>query len=518
MIKPLLASVISGAGLALVFPPWQTDLLVWIALIPLLWSIHVSERPSMAAFYGWVCGLVFFGIDIKWVYVTLTEHGHFTEYLAGIILVVMIGFLALYIAFFAYVSRFIYRTGLSYCIVFPIAWVVVEYIRTYALTGFPWDLLGYALSQRPHLIQVVDITGVFGLSFLIVFVNSAILETLVNRTKSFASVVTHLAIGIILIAACALYGVTKMADYENQPDAQPRHTVGVLQGAIPQGVKWNESYRSLTFSRYEDLAGQAVASGAELLIWPETSVPVVIGGEDLAWMGAIEISKKFETPMLIGAPSQTDSSGLVSYFNSAFLVNASEILFGYDKIHLVPFGEYMPLNWMFPMGPGIAAREADFTPGSSMTLMKPVNFPPFSVLICYEAIFPELSRMAVNNGAQWLVNITNDGWFDSSSAPYQHLNMAKFRSIENRVWLVRAANTGISAAFSPTGRLVDSVALGEAGWINVEIPQSKEVGGFYTKFGDLFAWSCIIAFIISLSWALIHKERSEGIKYDPIRH
>ena len=517
MTKSLLASVISGALLALVFHPWQLDLLVWIALIPFFWSIHNSENPSKAALCGWVFGFFFFSVNVSWVYDTLTVHGHFSDFLALTLLLVMIGFLSLFTSLFAYISRVARNSGYSCCLIFPTAWVSAEYLRTYALTGFPWDLLGYSLSQSSNLIQIVDITGVYGLSFLIVFVNSAILEALVNRTQSFSGVVAELAVGIILIAVCALYGWTKISVYTERQKTQTVNTVGILQGAIPQGVKWSESYRSLTFSKYGELATESVSKGAELLIWPETSVPVVIGGENLAWMEAIEISKKVNTPMLIGAPSQTDSSGVTSYFNSAFLLDGSEILSGYDKIHLVPFGEYMPLNWLFPVGPGMAAREADFSPGTAMTLMKPLHLPTFSVLICYEAIFPELSRMAVNNGAQFLVNITNDGWFDTTSAPYQHLFMAKFRSIENRVWLLRAANTGISGAFDPTGRLVDSIGLGESGWINIQMPAPHEVGSFYTKFGDLFAWACIIVISMIFLWALTHKQRSEGIKYEPFR-
>ena len=166
----------------------------------------------------------------------------------------------------------------------------------------------------------------------------------------------------------------------------------------------------------------------------------------------------------------------------------------------------------------MAAREADFSAGTVMTVMKTGNLPAFSVLICYEAIFPELSRMAINNGARFLVNITNDGWFDTTSAPHQHLFMAKFRSIENRVWLLRAANTGISGAFDPTGLLVDSIDLGESGWINIQMSAPNSVGSFYTKFGDLFAWSCIIVFSLILFRALTHQQTSEGMKYEPIRH
>ncbi len=518
MTKLLLASATSGILVALAFPPWQFDMLAWIGLIPLFWSISNSKTAPQAVVLGWVYGLCFFSIDVRWIYDTLTVHGHFSEFLAFAVLALMIAILAMSTGAFSYLSRFAHKSGLPYWIIFPTAWVSIEYVRTYIFTGFPWDLLGYSLSHRPNLIQIADITGVYGLSFLLVFVNGSVFEALVNRGKSYAGVVTELVAGIFLIATCAIYGWTQIAHYEEQSAGKAVHTVGILQGAIPQGVKWSESYRSLTFQTYEELAKHASSEGASLLIWPETSVPVVIGGEDLSWMGAMEISKKLKTPMLIGAPSQTDSLGTINYFNSAFLVNGSEILSDYDKIHLVPFGEYMPLGWLLPLGPGMAAREADFTPGSVMTVMKSPGLPPFSVLICYEAIFPDLSRMAILNGAHFLVNITNDGWFDTSSAPFQHLSMAKFRAIENRTWLLRAANTGISGAFDPTGHLTTSIPLGKSGWINIKMPDPVVAASFYTKFGDVFALSCIMIFSMTFFVALVKKEKSEGFKYDSIRH
>ncbi len=518
MKKSLLASATSGLLLATAFPPWQLDLIVWIALVPLLWSIRSCRTSTEAALCGWVSGFFFFSVDVRWVYDTLTVHGHFSPYLSVVILFLMTISLAFSTAVFGFLCRLACKSIAPGWVIFPTVWVSVEYARTYALTGFPWDLLGYSLAQRLNLVQVADITGVYGLSFVIVFINSVVLETFSKRNKSFYPLMTQIVLGIVLITFCSVYGWYQLGRHAEESPSENSSTIGILQGGIPQGVKWNEAYRSLTFNTYENFAEQSVSAGAELLIWPETSVPVVIGGEDLAWMRAMEISSKLKTPMLIGAPSQTDTRGEINFFNSAFLVNGSEILSGYDKIHLVPFGEYMPLGWLFPLGPGMAAREADFSPGANMTLMKPLDLPAFSVLICYEAIFPDLSRLAVNNGAQFLVNITNDGWFDSSSAPFQHLSMAKFRSIENRVWLIRSANTGISAAIDPAGRIVDSISLAESGWINVKIPEQVNVGSLYTKYGDVFALSCIIIMTLTLVSALIHKEKREGLQYDTIRH
>ncbi len=514
----LLASSFSGIFLALVFPPWRIDLLVWLALVPLLWSIRSSRNFQQAAYCGWVSGFFFFLIDLRWIYDTLTIHGHFSTYISGAISLLLTAGMAMGTAFFCGFSRFVHNAGIPYWIIFPVNWIGVEFARTFLFSGFPWDLLGYSLSERSNLIQVVDITGVYGLSFLIVFVNNAILETLVNRKTSFTSVATQLIFAVVMIAGCTVYGWTRISLYADQINESKTYTIGVLQGAISQDVKWNDAYRSLTFRTYDELAKESVLNGANLLIWPETSIPVVIGGEDLAWMDAINISRNLNTPMLIGAPSQTDSKGQINYYNSAFLVDGSEILSAYDKIHLVPFGEYMPLSWLIPLGPGMAAREADFTPGAVMTVMSPPTIPSFSVLICYEAIFPALSRIAINNGARFLVNITNDGWFDMTAAPAQHLSMAKFRAVENRVWLLRSANTGISAAVDPVGRIVNSIPLGQSGWMNVNMPQPTGVGSFYTKFGDVFALSCIIIMALTFFWAALHNMKFKGIRYDTIRH
>ncbi len=200
--------------------------------------------------------------------------------------------------------------------------------------------------------------------------------------------------------------------------------------------------------------------------------------------------------MLIGAPSEKMVGKEIHYYNSALLVDGTHVRERYDKIHLVPFGEYMPLSWLLPLGPGIAAREADYSAGDTMTVMSLPHCPRFSVLICYEAIFPELARLAVNKGAEMLLNITNDGWFGRSGAPYQHLAMAGMRSVENRVWLVRAANTGISAAFDPTGRMVRQIPLDKQGFFIVRVSAHTGAETFYSRFGDVFAWVCVLICVV----------------------
>ena len=295
---------------------------------------------------------------------------------------------------------------------------------------------------------------------------------------------------VLASALILLYGHIRIKQFSPTDNDAGGFAIGVLQGNIPQEVKWEGAGRQATFATYKRLGRKAVEQGAQLLVWPETAAPVVFGSGDPDSKLPGLISKELGVPMLVGAPSVRSGEDS-NYYNSAFLVDSGTLRFRYDKMHLVPFGEYMPWSWILPLGPGIAAREADYSSGDTMTVMHWRNCPPFSVLICYEAIFPELARLAVRNGAKLLVNITNDGWFGATGAPYQHLAMAGLRSVENRVWLLRAANTGISAAFDPSGRMVKSLPLQHEGLFTVTVSEPHAPNSFYSRFGDVFAWGCV---------------------------
>jgi len=341
------------------------------------------------------------------------------------------------------------------------------------------------------VIQLADVTGIYGVSFLIVLVNAAFWETarsLMDRES--------LPVGTICAAAAAVvltlsYGSWRLSEFPLDNEGNGGFRIGILQGNIAQEIKWEQQAREHTFQTYERLGREAVRNGARFLVWPETSVPVVFGDRDADWQRPGVISHALGVPMLVGAPAAEVVSNAIHYYNSAFLVDDGVLRERYDKIHLVPFGEYMPLSWLLPLGPGIAAREADYSPGTQMKVMQMDSGPRFSVLICYEAIFPELSRAALNNGADLLINITNDGWFGATAAPYQHFAMARVRSVENRVWLVRCANTGISAVFDPAGRVVSEIPLEKEGAVTVRIPGKVAAGSLYSHLGDVFALSCL---------------------------
>lgn len=489
-MKNSLAVVGGGILLALAFPQFRLDFLSWIAFVPLFLVLERDPSAVRAPLYGVAFGIAFFVMDMSWIYYTVRTHGHFATVPAVLTFLGLILALAAFPAAFASAVAFCSRRGLPLFLTAPFVWTAIEYVRAIAFTGFPWDLVGYSQAEILHVVQIADLTGIYGVSFLILLVNGAVahlIQSAVRRSRPTPMLLGTACLAVILTL---LYGQLRLQDFPAAPESDANCRIAVLQGNIPQEAKWEPEERALTFSTYEQLGFQAVQNGANLLIWPETSIPVVLGSRDRDALRPCEISRKLATQMLVGAPYCETVEGEVRYYNSAFLVEAEAFKARYDKIHLVPFGEYMPLSWLFPLGPGIAAREVDYTAGQSMTVMVVQGCPRFSVLICYEAIFPELARIAVSNGAQMLVNITNDGWFGATAAPYQHLAMARLRSVENRVWLLRSANTGVSAAFDAGGRMVTSIPLQRQGYFIVQAPQVARPGSFYSRFGDIFAWLC----------------------------
>ncbi len=508
MIPVALAAAVSGLLFSLSFPPTNFHLLAWISFVPLFWGLNKDPGPHSAAFCGFYFGLVFFALDASWIFPTLVVHGHFAFVSAFLLFVTMVATLALFPAAFGFLVALFSRRGHSLVAISPVVWTATEYLRSVALTGFPWDLAGYSQADTLMVIQVVDITGIYGVSFLVILVNACVWE-LAQAAHAFkrpnwkALAATFATIVLVLA-----YGKIRLDHFPSHSASSADFAVGILQGNVAQEIKWDENARNLTFRVYEELGKKAVEEGAKLLLWPETAVPVLFGSPSLEWRRAGFISEKLGVPMVVGAPSAKLVKGRIHYFNSALLVNGPAVQSRYDKIHLVPFGEYMPLSWLLPIGPGMAAREADYSPGDTISVMHVDGCPPFSVLICYEAIFPELSRWALRSGARMLTNITNDGWFLDTPAPYQHLAMARTRAVENRAWLLRCANTGISAAFDPGGRMVNSLALNQRGVLVIHVPPSPASGSFYTRFGDIFVWGCLgvlLILFLSITWETLRR-------------
>ncbi|HMK34058.1 MAG TPA: apolipoprotein N-acyltransferase [Desulfomonilaceae bacterium] len=507
MKTSLAAAAAAGFLLALAFPPFNLDFLAWIAFVPLLCVLEQDGTPGRAPFYGAAFGIAFFMLDMNWIYSTLVTHGHFGAVPAVLTFLALIFMLAAFPAGFASAVAVCGRRGFSVFLTAPFIWTGIEYIRAVIFSGFPWDLAGYSQAGRLHVVQIADITGIYGISFLLLLVNGAAADLIQSVAQKKRPRLLMLGIAVLIAVSAIMYGQVRILEFSPASPSGESCPIGVLQGNIPQEMKWEARTRELTFSTYERLGAAAVREGARLLIWPETSVPVLFGTRDPDTQQPGRISEILGVPMLVGAPYCETVDGNDYYYNSALLMDGVNLTGRYDKIHLVPFGEYMPLSWLLPLGPGIAAREADYSPGHFMTVLSVPGCVPFSVLICYEAIFPDLARAALANGAQLLVNITNDGWFGDTGAPYQHLAMAKLRSVENRVWLLRSANTGISAAFDPAGNMVTSIPLQKEGYFVVTVPRAGRAGSFYCSFGDIFAWLCVAACGCMGLWCFITRDR-----------
>jgi apolipoprotein N-acyltransferase len=276
--------------------------------------------------------------------------------------------------------------------------------------------------------------------------------------------------------------------------------VAIVQPSIEQAVKWDPAFQAETLAVYRALTVQAARSAPTVVVWPETAIPTLLRRDPVALDQLRKLSEELKTPLLLGTVDRRTEAAAQRYFNSAFLLSGTGIQAAYDKIHLVPFGEYIPLSWLIGFVRQWAEFISEFTAGTQLTVF-PLGGAPFGVVICYEGVFPELFRGFVARGAGWMVNMTNDAWFGRTSGPWQHLAMLPFRAVEHRVAIARAANTGVSAFIDPDGRIRASLPLFERGVLTARLPL-RRAATFYTRAGDLFAYLCLALTGLSGLWAL----------------
>jgi apolipoprotein N-acyltransferase len=505
MTKPtrpshFIAAVLSGLLLAAAFPKLDQTYLLIFALMPLLWALR--GKSLKAGFWlGLVAGLAHYVAMLYWIVFVTHVFGHLPLIIAIGILFLLAGYLSLYSAVWGLGVVWGTRRGLGLIWWAPVLWVTLEMGQTYIISGFPWDLLGNGLFLYPVLLQLTDITGVYGLSFLIVLVNACLYRLLFPPQGQAAPVKQAVVVALIL-AAWVGYGYYRLAQVDALAAASPKIKVAVCQGNLKQGEKWKKEMVVATLDRYSELTRQV--KGAQLIIWPETAAPFLFMRTPDLDARVREIAKESEAYLLFGSPAIELTTEGERYFNRAFLLNPEGQTIGsYDKAHLVPYGEYVPLRRFFPFIGKMVPMVGDFAEGP---VGATVSLPEGAIgpLVCYESIFPYLSRAQVKNGARLLVNITNDAWFGKTAAAYQHLSMAVIRAAENHVCLSRAANTGISAFIDGAGRIL---------WTSeIYVPDAHAVelawlpgGSLYTRIGDVFAWVCVI--ICGLALILARRQR-----------
>jgi apolipoprotein N-acyltransferase len=492
-------ATVSGLLLAASFPTIQFHLLAWFALIPLLMALKNSSVRN-GFWTGGITGLVYFAGTVHWVTNSVHFYGGIPLIPASLITLLLCAYLAIYPALFGAALVHVRKNYPSLAfLAAPALWTALELARTYVFSGFPWSLLGYTQYTALSVIQVADITGVYGISFLIVLVNAALAGLIWDRKRF----IPLLAAGSIL-ALVLSYGVLQL----RKPDAKGTFKVAVIQGNIEQDQKWDPAYQTQVTGVYERLTQKAEKLHPDLILWPETATPFYFnspGKADQEQTADLErFVKRNHVPILFGSPTYEVLPGRVVHLrNSAFLLSPEGMAIAeYHKFHLVPFGEYVPLKSVLFFVDKMVQAIGDFQPGKEYTVMAvPIlgqQDVKVSTVICYEIIFPDLVRRFVDRGATVITTITNDAWFGRTAAPYQHFSMAVFRAVENRVPVARAANTGISGFIDAKGKILQmSGIFVEADLMQALAPGSSKT--FYTRYGDLFSYACVIFSLILLA-------------------
>jgi len=502
-----LLSLLSGILLILSFPDFDLEFLAWFALVPLLYAVEGKELWNCFKL-GFITGLISFLGILYWIIVAVHTYGNVPLVLSGLVLLLLVGYLSLFIGAFTFLYQFIQtRLKLRTVLLAPLLWVSLEYLRSFFLTGFPWASLGHSQYMNLPFIQMADITGVYGLSFMILMVNASLHMVILQWSKRNFPL-REVAITVLLLLGFLAYGYLKTGAVDRDMARKPPVKVGLIQGNIDQSIKWDESFQKETLKIYERLSLKAAEGKPDLIIWPETATPFFFQDAKEFQPMVLDIPRQTNAFLLFGTPSYKIEKGKIHHYNSALLISPSGELKGkYDKIHLVPYGEYVPFGEYISLG-SLGEGIGNFKPGKGI-----FNFTlpqgKFGVVICFEIIFPDLCRRFVKQGADFLVTITNDAWFGRTSAPRQHLTIATFRAVENRVYIARSANTGISALIDPVGRIIQQggIFTEEAMTGTIRLSSHKT---FYTLYGDVFAWICCAVSILLFGNALILNRRKRG--------
>ena len=439
---------------------------------------------------GLTTGTAYFVGTIYWTGTVLVQFGDLPVVIAYVGMLLLAAYLALYPAVTAVViSRLIARFGVRALFFAPAAWVATEFARGYVFGGFPWVPLGNSQVTVLPLAQLASIFGVYGLSALVAYVNATLAFALLTSGRQRS---TAVAAAAVVVLATGAWGTWRVADGALTRQGDPIR-VGLIQGNIAQEDKWKPSESRRIFTTYLAMTRDAVRRGAEYVIWPESSTPFSF--EDPTDNPAAdamvrELARETRVPMLFGS-DQVIRSATPELYNAAFLVTPEgKTAAVYRKVHLVPFGEFFPLQrWITFVAP-LVQRFAPFSAGDG-PVMLPVGTHRASTAICYEVVFPELSRAAVLAGSELLTTVTNDGWYGYSSAPYQHFELASMRAIEQGRYLARAANTGISGVVDPYGRIVAKSGIFEQITVIAEARflTSRTV---YAQIGDVVAYASIV--------------------------
>ena len=490
--RALLAAA-SGVTLALSFPNYNLAFLAWISIgLLILASAGASGRQS--PLYGFIHGLAFYPVGLPWIDTVMHQYGNVDPLSSAGLLLLLAATFGLLLTIFSWgVGRASRKSVELACVLAPFLWVALELVRTrLPILGFPWCLAGYAATGSLGLLQIVSVTGIYGLSFLIAAYGSLF---------AYAILTGRQRVWKILLVATALLIFAGVSGKYLVPRAEAHHIAHLVQTDFPQSEEYPSNWMQVhaqDMKELEEMSVDAARGEPGIIIWPEVPAPFSL--QDLAFQRlAARIAQDSGQDFLVGIVDwKRNESGKWIATNSAVLLDPSgHRVFTYDKIHLVPFGEYVPLRKYLTFAKRLTADISDFTPG---TLYRVGVIPGgrFGVFICYESIFPDEIRQFSLGGANLLINISNDGWFGRSSAPAQHLMMARVRAVEARRWLLRGTNNGYTVSIDPYGRTVASLAPDMRGQLDAPYDFRTDTS-LYVRFGDWLAWVCVAVSLVLLA-------------------
>lgn len=485
---PILSAIILLLG----FPPFDLFFVSWLALVPLLLSIVPGEHWRNA-FRGYVAGVVFFALLVWWLnYVTT----------AGYILLVL--YLALYFAFVCWFLG-LFRSDATRALLLPPLWVSLEFFRSSGIFAFSWGLLGHSQYNNLPTLQLVSWTGVYGVSALLAATAAALGYLRLRPCQGRFRI--RPAHGIVVVVV--IVNVLGLWSLSDRPEADEL-AVGLLQGNVPQLLKWEQGMEDPTIRLYTGMTEDALKQGAELVVWPETAVPDVLDWNPDWEMLFKRLCEKHQCHLLFGALHHNGDSA--RYYNSAYHItpesaSSERDIERYDKMRLVPFGEYVPFRHWIPFVQQVVESEGGgFFSAGTRNIVFSLGSVSFSSLICFESTMPPVARASVRSGARALIVLTNDEWFGRTPASLQHGIQSVFRAVENRVPVVRSTNTGWTCSIDAFGRVRVEVPRFQQKALVDRVSIPRHAGTLYTRWGDWFAWLCVL-FVVVITAVTMRRRR-----------
>jgi apolipoprotein N-acyltransferase len=510
----MLLAILSGVLTGLAFPKVSLSVLAWISLIPLFFSLSAARRAGAGFLRGAAAGAAFYAVLLYWIPAVPAHYGGMPPWLCLIIYMALALFLALYWGLFGAVFV---RVGRAFpaaaFLLAPFFWVACEFLTAHVFTGFPWGILGTSQHRDIPFIQIASLAGVYGISFVLVCVQSTFVLAVIRRNRS-----PFFAALALLVLAHAWGGYElKTARFDGPTGIR----AAVIQGNVSSEVYWDYAppgeIRKL-FDEHMALTRRAAAAGAGLVVWPEFTVPLCFSCEGEIYRNLGDELERYVrssgVTLLLGTNEVTGLQEARLYHNTAIALHPDLSRTLYFKMHLVPFGEYTPYKRVFSFIEKITHAIGDIAPGTAPVLHEYRGF-KFSSPICYEIIFPQIARDFVRRGADFLVTITNDGWYGESAAPYQHWAQAVFRAVENRRYLLRAATTGISGFVDPFGRVLSRSKLMTQAVLTGTIFPSGRLS-VYTRIGDVLPFAGLTLAVLSFILAMFRLRSHRHDRHRPL--